>query len=103
MNVSRSWLGLVILCGSGLGVAHGATSFQVLEPVRLYSDAAPENAGAVCPETTIGQIPDRVIYNVTVPTYQPYLPPKAHSSGTAVIVAPGGGFELLAIDNEGIE
>ena len=103
MNVGRRLLGFVILCGSGFGMAHGVTSVAVLEPVRLYPDAAPGVTAAICPETMIGQVPDRVIYNVTVPTYQPYLPPEAVATGTAVIVAPGGGFELLAIDNEGIE
>lgn len=103
MNVSRNLRVLAILCGPGFGVAHSAASFEVLDPVRLYPDAAPGVTGAGCPEALLGQEPDRVVYNVTVPTYQPYLPPKAHSASTAVIVAPGGGFELLAIDNEGIE
>jgi acetyl esterase/lipase len=103
MNVKRGLVGLLILCGVGWGAASSATAVEVLQPVRLYPDAAPGVAGTGCPEAMIGQPPDRVIYNVTVPTYQPYLPPKARSTGTAVIVAPGGGFELLAIDNEGIE
>jgi len=103
MNVGRRLIGLLSLCASGLGIAHSAPSFQVLEPVRLYSEAAPGVTGPGCPEVMIGQTPDRVIYNVSVPTYQPFLPPKARATGTAVIVAPGGGFELLAIDNEGIE
>jgi len=103
MNVGRSLVGMVILCVSELAVAHDAASFEVLEPVRLYQGAAPGVTEGGCPEVMIGQVPDRVIYNVTVPTYQPFLPSKDRSTGTAVIVAPGGGFELLAIDNEGIE
>lgn len=44
----------------------------------------------------------RFIYNVSEPTLTAYLPKKPVATGTAVIVAPGGGFHLLSIDNEGI-
>lgn len=41
------------------------------------------------------------VRNVTVPTLQPFLPDPERASGAAVIVAPGGGFRLLAIHHEG--
>ncbi len=41
------------------------------------------------------------VWNVTVPTLQPILPDPAKATGTAVIIAPGGGFRLLAIHHEG--
>lgn len=39
--------------------------------------------------------------NVTVATLTPFLPDPAKATGTAVIVAPGGGFRSLSMQNEG--
>ena len=35
------------------------------------------------------------------PTLTPYLPPHGISTGTAVIICPGGGYQHLAMDKEG--
>lgn len=43
----------------------------------------------------------RVVRNVTNPSLTPYFPDPAKANGTAVIIAPGGGFMMLSIDNEG--
>jgi acetyl esterase/lipase/lysophospholipase L1-like esterase len=45
----------------------------------------------------------RVVYNVVQPTLTAYLPPADLATGTAVVIAPGGGFHTLSIDSEGIE
>lgn len=39
--------------------------------------------------------------NVSVATLTPFLPDAAKATGTAVIVAPGGGFRSLSMQNEG--
>ena len=39
--------------------------------------------------------------NVTVASLTPFLPDPAKATGTAVIVAPGGGFRSLSMQNEG--
>ena len=39
--------------------------------------------------------------NVSIATLTPFLPPKSKASGAAVIVAPGGGFRTLSMENEG--
>lgn len=44
----------------------------------------------------------RVVYNVVDPTLTAYLPSPSTANGTAIIVAPGGAFHTLSIDNEGI-
>ena len=44
----------------------------------------------------------RMVYNVVQPTLAVYEPPKEKSTGTAVVIAPGGGFHILSIDSEGI-
>jgi acetyl esterase/lipase len=43
---------------------------------------------------------DRVV-NVVTPTLTTYLPEKSKATGTGVIIAPGGGFVHLSIENEG--
>jgi acetyl esterase/lipase len=42
------------------------------------------------------------IYNVTHPTMTVYSP-RGHNTGAAVVVFPGGGYQVLAIDLEGTE
>jgi len=43
------------------------------------------------------------VANVTKPTLTVYAPEKGHANGTAVVVAPGGGFRILAIEHEGTD
>ncbi len=43
----------------------------------------------------------RIVRNVVTPTLTPYLPRAGTANGTGVIVAPGGAFTMLAIENEG--
>jgi acetyl esterase/lipase len=46
--------------------------------------------------------PATAVTNVTRPTMTVY-PPRGGNTGAAVVVLPGGGFEILAIDLEGTE
>lgn len=41
--------------------------------------------------------------DVSDPTLQVFLPPAGHSNGTGIIVCPGGGYQILAINLEGYE
>lgn len=43
----------------------------------------------------------RRIANVTRPTLTVYQPAPGKSNGTGIVVAPGGGFRILAIEHEG--
>jgi acetyl esterase/lipase len=43
----------------------------------------------------------RLARNVTQPTLTAFLPDPAKATGAAVVVAPGGGFLFLSMDNEG--
>ncbi len=74
--------------------------------------ATPAEAGAIVLNT--GGVKDSVaaeswfrqdgkpfVRNVTRATLQPFLPDPARATGAAVIVAPGGGFLMLSMDNEG--
>lgn len=46
---------------------------------------------------------NRGVRNVMNPTLTPVLPDPAKATGAAVIVAPGGAFRFLSIDNEGFK
>jgi hypothetical protein len=57
--------------------------------------------GATAPEAWHSQYGSRFARNVTVATLTPFLPDPAKATGAAVIVAPGGGFRTLSMENEG--
>src|SRR5262245_23155271 len=48
-----------------------------------------------------GGVVDRSISDVAQPTVTVYLPPKDKANGTGIVIAPGGGYQHLAIDKEG--
>ena len=60
-----------------------------------------ELPGATAKEAWHSQYGSKFARNVTVATLTPFLPDPAKSSGAAVIVAPGGGFRTLSMENEG--
>src|SRR6478736_1032218 len=59
--------------------------------------------GATASESWHRQYGSAFARNVTVATLTPYLADPAKASGAAVIVAPGGGFRTLSMENEGSE
>jgi acetyl esterase/lipase len=61
----------------------------------------PPLPGAKNPEAWHKQYGSHFARNVTVATLTPFLPDPAKASGAAVVVAPGGGFRTLSMENEG--
>jgi acetyl esterase/lipase len=57
--------------------------------------------GATAPESWFISGTQRTVRNVQQATLTPVLPDPAKATGAAVIVAPGGGFLMLSMDNEG--
>lgn len=57
--------------------------------------------GATTPESWHSQYGRVFARNVTVATLTAFLPDPAKATGAAVIVAPGGGFRTLSMENEG--
>ena len=57
--------------------------------------------GATAKESWHSQYGSLFARNVTVATLTPYLPDPSNASGAAVVVAPGGGFRTLSMENEG--
>ena len=68
-------------------------------------NAIPLNTGGVenqpAEESWFRQWGEPMVRNVSTATLTPFLPDPAKANGTAVIVAPGGGFRWLSINNEG--
>ncbi len=58
-------------------------------------------AGQTAPEAWFRQYGVAMNRNVSVATLTPFLPDPAKATGAAVIVAPGGGFLMLSMENEG--
>ncbi len=70
--------------------------------IQLYDGVAPGSENAKQKETSVpGPDGKPRIRNVTQPTLTAFLPEKNKANGTAIIIAPGGGFMHLAIDKEG--
>lgn len=104
---------LVMLC-SLFAAAGVQAKVQVWQPagghvqVPIWPGAVPDEQPVPGPETMkvskglIGGKPVVSITNVTRPTMTVYSP-KGANTGAAVVVFPGGGFQILAMDLEGTE
>lgn len=69
--------------------------------INVWPGVAPGSEEWKQQETVLGSGNFRQIVNVTTPTLTAYLPDPSAAAGTAVIIAPGGGFVGLSIDSEG--
>ena len=90
-----------------LFLALAAASLYAGEPrtLKLWPGGAPEPAGfQAAPEVEIpkkNEADVKRVANVSEPTLALYQ--AAKPNGTAVIVAPGGGYSILAIEHEGTQ
>lgn len=102
--------GLLVL--SSCAIALGATSAAQAQTDQMTAIAVPAQPGAIdlrtgklpgatAPEAWHSQYGSVFTRNVTLATLTPFLPDPAKANGTAVIVAPGGGFRTLSMQNEG--
>lgn len=79
-----------------------------LKQMPIWPAAPPDAQPMPGPETMVvrseqvGGRPWRAVTHVDTPTMTVY-PPNGRNTGAAVVVFPGGGFEVLAIDLEGSE
>ncbi len=88
-----------ILVGWLLGAG---TSLFAQSTIRLYPGVAPGSETWSLPESTIVVPFGPVITNVSEPTLTVFRPDPNTSSGTAVIVCPGGAFHFVGMENEGV-
>ena len=82
-----------------------------LKQIPIWPDVAPDMADVPQPaeRVEVTKAPDVVAgrpytatYDVTSPTMTVF-PPKGKNTGASMVVFPGGGFQLLAMDLEGTE
>lgn len=79
--------------------------------IALWPRGVPDSQPAQGPETVystgkkelVAGRPYTYIQNVSVPTITLYAPPKRLNTHVAMLVFPGGGYQILAIDIEGTE
>ena len=97
-------VGLALVCALATGAqAQNDKMTPVAIPgqpnaITLGTGALP---GATASESWHQQYNSLFARNVTVATLTPFLPDPAKATGAAVIVAPGGGFRTLSMENEG--
>lgn len=93
--------GLLAFAASAL--AQDGTIYPLDNPAE--PNAIPLNTGGVegqtAPETWFRQWGEPMARNISAATLTPFLPDPAKANGAAVIVAPGGGFRWLSMNNEG--
>ncbi len=77
------------------------TSAITTKVINLWPGIAPGSEQWKQPETNLGSGSMETTVNVSTPTLTAYLPDPSTAIGTAVIVAPGGGFIGLSVNSEG--
>ena len=111
-EASFRWVNLFRLIVAGLALvavlaspAHAQNDRMTPIATRSQPNAVELGTGplpdAKNPESWHSQYGSQFARNVTVATLTPFLPDPAKASGAAVIVAPGGGFRTLSMENEG--
>ncbi|MHB1922288.1 MAG: alpha/beta hydrolase [Chitinophagaceae bacterium] len=84
----------------------GFQSFSQNHPViHLWPGKVPGTSLVKHPPTISGDHQDQVsrLTNITDPTLTVYSPPLSKRNGAAIIICPGGGYQILAINLEGTE
>lgn len=71
-----------------------------LWPGSVPGETAPKKAAVPTKDTSRGVIR---LTDVTDPVMQVFLPEKSKANGAAVVICPGGGYQILAINLEGYE
>ena len=101
---------LLLLCSASSAPAQAPKP----EPIPLWPGSAPGDAGKDVGEekdttkpdaSTPPDSPNYIIRlgNVSKPTIAVYKPPADKDTGAAVVVCPGGGYSILAMNLEGTE
>ncbi|PZU08267.1 alpha/beta hydrolase [Sphingomonas sp.] len=99
--IRKALLTLMIACAAP-AFAQDASMTPIAAPAE--PGAIPLGTGpgkSTAPEAWFRQYGTAFNRNVSTATLTPFLPDPAKATGAAVIVAPGGGFLMLSMENEG--
>lgn len=83
----------------------GLNKIHAQKSIPLYEGKAPgtENWTQKEAEQYSQLFKTEVVYNVTQPSISLYEANKSKANGTVIVIAPGGGFQSLSINSEGID
>lgn len=100
-----SFAGAIALCLLvAISVAATAEPPTPSEPINLWTGAAPGEKGKLGEEKDTSQDHKVILLsNVSHPTITLYRPSKKKDTGASIVVCPGGGYSILAMDLEGTE
>ena len=91
---------------AGLAPATAATGPGGAEEIAIWPGTAPGSQGAPAKQEVVERskdpaVKDRAVFGVTRPTLEIWKP--QNPNGTAVIVMPGGAYQRVVVDKEGME
>jgi acetyl esterase/lipase len=98
---------LVFICALVvLAIVPAVLAADPAKTLDVWPGAVPGEKGDIGPEkwepTPKGENPPITrLTNVTKPTLAVYSPPKDKNTGTAIVICPGGGYHILAMNHEG--
>jgi len=103
--IKKAFFAAFLFSSASHVLAQDGTIYPLDAPAE--PNAIPLGTGGVdnqpAPETWFLQWGDPMARNISSATLTPFLPEPGKANGTAVIVAPGGGFRWLSLKNEGWE
>jgi acetyl esterase/lipase len=109
--MSRTLSILVASLSLAMLVPGNGRAIEPAKMIELWPGGAPDEKTAVGEEHDTTKPGDRPVAgkrvvrigNVSKPAISIYQPPSGKGNGTAIIVCPGGGYKILAVDLEGSE
>ena len=104
-NFVKAFLFIAVLCNVESLMSQDGTIYPLEAPnepnaILLGTGGVNDQPAS---ESWFRQWGDPMARNITTATLTPFLPDPSKANGTAVIVAPGGGFRWLSLGNEGWE
>ncbi len=96
-------LALASFCLAGTAIAADPPKISEISAPTSYKYIPLGNMGSPATDQWEDVSGWRIVRNVTQPALIPVLPKPGTANGTAVIIAPGGGFYQLSMDSEGFK
>ena len=96
------FVGVNLIAQTAVKVAAKSTVAEPME-IPLWPGVAPGSEDWTWHEQAYQTPGGHAIRNIVKPTLTPFLPDRAIATGTAIIVAPGGGNVFLTMDREGYD